>query len=60
MVKNPSASVGDTGSIRSLGMIPHAAGRLSLRAKTTEAQAPKACALQREAYDWRVAPAHCS
>ena len=48
MVKNPPANVGDTGSIPSLGMILHAAGQLSPRAATTEARAPRACALQLE------------
>ena len=48
MVKNPPANVGDTGSIPSLGMILHAAGQLSPRAATTEARAPRACALQQD------------
>ena len=51
MVKNLPAKAGDTGSSPGPGRsqkIPHAAEQLSLRATTTEARAPKACAPQQE------------
>ena len=55
MVKNRPANTGDTGSIPGLGRShmlwsnkAHAPQLLSPRTVTTEARAPRACALQQE------------
>ena len=49
VVKNPSSSGGDAGSIPGRGTkIPHAVGQLSLHAATTEPTRSGACASQLE------------
>ena len=48
VVKNPPANAGDHGFEPWSGKIPHAVEQLSPCATTTEACAPRACALQQE------------
>ena len=48
VVKNPSANVGDTGSISGLGRFHMPLVKRGLYSTTTEAHVPTACALQQE------------
>ena len=48
VVKNPSANVGDTGSISGLGRFHMPLVKQSLYTTTTEAHVPTACAPQQE------------
>ena len=48
VVKNPPANAGNKGSSPGPGRSQHAAEQLSPCATTTEACAPRACALQQE------------
>ena len=48
VVKNPSANVGDTGSISGLGRFHMPLVKQSLYTTTTEAHVPAACAPQQE------------